>query len=463
MSQPPGEGVGSPPVPDLLDGAVADPVTGRVAVAALDAADPLAGFRSQFRITDPGLCYLDGNSLGRVPEQTRALVRQLIDEEWGTALVQGWADWIDEAIRTGDLLGRAVLGAGPGQVLATDTTSVNLYRLAAAALDSSPGRRQVIVDAANFPTDRYVLEGLCAERGRQLVILGNDGTPGGSPSTDSDAVRVVPIDSTEELITPAALAPLLGPDTALVSLQVVQYRSGARQDVPGLTALVHSHGAHLLWDAAHAAGSVPLHLDEWGVRLAVGCTYKYLNAGPGAPAWLYVSRDVQEDLHPPIQGWFGQADQFGMGPRFQRAPGIRGFAVASPSIMGLRCVQAGAGMIEEATMAACAVKVERGTALMVALADAWLAPLGFTVGTPRDPGQRGGHICLHHRQAAQISIALRRFAGVIADFRQPDVIRVAISPLATSYTEVWEGFARLRDLVAAGEHEQVELEPGVVT
>lgn len=411
----------------------------------LDAADPLAHFRNEFLIRDPAQCYLDGNSLGRLPLRTRAAVLRFLDEEWGGRLVEGWQEWIVEAMRTGDLIGRTVLGAGPGQVLATDTTSVNLYRLAAAALDARPGRGTVIVDAANFPTDRYILEGLCAERGRTLVILDNeDGAD-------------------HERITPARLAPLLGPDVALVSLQVVQYRSGARQDVPGLTALVHAHGAHLLWDAAHAAGSVPLHLDHWGVRLAVGCTYKYLNAGPGAPAWLYIAHAEQDRLQAPIQGWFAQADQFAMGPHFDRAAGIRGHAVASPSIIGLRCVQAGVSLIEEATMAACAHKCATGTALMVDLVDAWLTPLGFTLGTPREAEQRGGHLSLHHPDAALISAALRQRAGVVADFRRPDAIRVAISPLATSYCEVWDGFARLRDCVASGAYTDADLGPGTVT
>lgn len=404
-------------------------MTSRADAGALDAADPLAHYRDQFLITDPDVCYLDGNSLGRLPLPTLAAVNTLLTDEWGGEVVGGWEHWIDEAQTTGDLVGAAVLGAGAGQTLVQDTTSVNLYQLCMAAIAARPDRRTIVVDAANFPTDRYILAGIAEHLGLRLVVLDND--------------------AGDELISPAVLRPHLH-DAAVVSLQVVQYRSGARQDVPGLTRLVGDHGGLLVWDAAHAAGSIELHFDQWGVELAVGCTYKYGNAGPGAPAWLYVRRELQDRLRVPIQGWFANRDQFAMGPAFEPAAGIQRFRIATPPVLGLRAVRTSFAMIAEAGMATIAAKAARGTKLMIDLFDAWLAPLGFGLLTPRDADRRGGHITITHPDAKQIAAALRTVTKTIPDYREPNGIRLAMSPLATSYTEVWEGFDRLRGLVASG-------------
>jgi kynureninase len=417
---------------------------------ALDATDPLAHYRQQFHIGDPDLCYLDGNSLGRLPRATVTAVNHFLTQEWGDELVDGWAHWIDEARTTGDLLGRAVLGAGPGQTLVQDTTSMNLYQLCSAAIAARPGRRTVIIDSANFPTDRYILAGIAARLGLRLLVLDNDGAGD------------VPVESECELISPAALEPHLA-DVALVSLQVVQYRSGARQDVRAVTDLVRRHGGLVVWDAAHAAGSVDLRFDDWGVDLAVGCTYKYGNSGPGAPAWLYVSSAAQADLDVPIHGWFANDRQFAMGPVFEKAEGIRGFQVASPSIIGLRAVQASFAMIEQAGMASISAKAALGTDMMIALYDDWLAPLGFDLRTPRQPERRGGHISIGHPEARRIAAAMRQMTKTIPDYRVPDSIRLAISPLATSYLEVWEGLNRLRDLVASGRYLELPDVDGGVT
>lgn len=421
----------------------ADP-TQRATAVALDASDPLAGFRERFHFADPDVCYLDGNSLGRLPLQTVADVQHFLIEEWGTQLVDGWSHWLDEGRTTGDLLGRSVLGAGPGQTLVQDTTSMNFYQLCMAAIRARPGRRTIITDAANFPTDRYILEGIAESVGLRLLVLDNDGT------------GAVPIESQYELISPATLEAHLDADVALVTLQVVQYRSGARQDVRAITELVAGHGGLVVWDASHAAGSVELHFDDWGVDLAVGCTYKYGNSGPGAPAWLFVHAGVQDELAVPVQGWFANERQFAMGPTFQRAAGIRGFQVGSPHILGLRAVRSGYRMIEEAGMAAIAQKAARGTELMIALHDAWLAPLGFTLLTPRESELRGGHITVAHPHARRIAAAMRTLAGVIPDYREPDSIRLAISPLPTSYTQVWDGLDRMRELVESGRYLAVD-------
>lgn len=405
---------------------------------ALDAKDPLAKYREQFHISDPELCYLDGNSLGRMPKATVQRVNDFLLNEWGAELVDGWAHWIDEAQSAGNLLGRATLGAAEGQTLVQDTTSVNFYQLCMAAITARPGRKTVIIDSANFPTDRYILAGIAEAHGLNLITIDTDGS--GGPG----AVR---IDSDCELVTPEQLRPFLNDDVALVTLQAINYRSGARPEIKAITDLVRAHGGLVVWDASHAGGSVDLRFDEWGVDLAVGCTYKYGNSGPGSPAWLYVSKRIQRELRVPIQGWFANDKQFEMGPWFEPAEHIRRFQIASPSIMGLRAVQASYGMIEEAGMVAIAAKAATGTEMMIGLFDEWLAPLGFTLLTPREPERRGGHITVGHPEAKRIAAAMRQFGKVIPDYRVPDSIRLAIAPLPTSYVEVWDGMNRMREIV----------------
>ena len=413
----------------------------------LDARDPLARFRSQFVIGDTNICYLDGNSLGRLPLSTISAVNSFMTDEWGPEVVTGWGHWVDEAQPTGDLIGRATLGAAAGQVLACDTTSVNFYQLALAAIHARTGRKTIITDAANFPTDRYILDGIAKQFGLKLVIIDNESA--GSAE--------------HERITPEILAPYLNDDVALVTLEVIQYRSGARNDIKSLTDLVRKHGAFMLWDASHAVGAIEMDFDKNGVDIAVGCTYKYGNSGPGAPAWLYVNKRVQAELQVPIQGWFSQGDQFAMGADFERAPGIRGFQIASPSLIGLRCIKSAFTMIEEAGIGAISEKAAIGTEMMIQLYDAWLAELGFTLLTSRNPQERGGHISIGHPEAARICVALREFADVIPDYRTPNSIRLAIAPLPTSYVEVWDGFARIRDLVATRQYEKIKTTDSRVT
>jgi len=406
----------------------------------LDKADPLRFFRDEFLIVDPDTCYLDGNSLGRLPHSTIKAINSFMVEEWGREVVTGWSHWVDEAQSTGDLIGRSALGAAAGQVLACDTTSVNFYQLASAAIQARPGRKTIVTDAANFPTDRYVLQGLAKTFGLHLVMIENE-----NPSI-----------SANELITPELLEQYLSDDVALVSLEVVQYRAGARHDIRAINALVEKYGALMLWDAAHAIGSVQMNFDDNGVNLAVGCTYKYGNSGPGAPAWLYVSKAMQSELRVPIQGWFAQRDQFAMGREFDREESIRGFQIASPSLMGLRCVRSSFEMIERAGIGAIEKKAAAGTAMMITLFDNWLSPLGFSLNTPREAHKRGAHISLVHPEAEQIAIALRQLKNVIPDYRVPNSIRVAISPLANSFAEIYEGFARIRDLVASGDYKKAK-------
>jgi len=414
-------------------------VTDRAYALELDKDDLLAHFKSQFVVTDPGMCYLDGNSLGRIPKATITAINEFM-VEWGAEVVTGWGHWVDEAQPTGDLLGQAALGAGPGQILVCDTTSINFYQLCLAAVLARPGRKTIITDAANFPTDRYILDGIAKQFGLNLVLIDNE-----------DSVI-----ATHERITTQVLAPYLNDDVALVTLQVIQYRSGARTDINSITNQVRAIGGLVVWDASHAVGAIQLNLDANGVDLCVGCTYKYGNSGPGSPAWLYVSKKIQKELQVPIQGWFAQDAQFEMGPVFERAQNIRGFQIASPSLMGIRCVKTSFSMIKEAGIDAIAHKAAVGTQMMIDLYDAWLAPIGFELNTSRDPKERGGHISLVHPDAAQICVALREISNVIPDYRTPNSIRLAISPLPTSFVEVWDGFARMRDLVASGQYKTIK-------
>jgi kynureninase len=415
-------------------------VTDREYALELDKNDPLAHFKSQFVVSDPEMCYLDGNSLGRLPKATITSINEFMTKEWGPEVVTGWSHWVDEAQPTGDLMGEAALGAAPGQVLVCDTTSVNFYQLCLAAIHARPGRKTIITDAANFPTDRYILDGIAKQFGLNLVIIDNED----------------PAVAQHERITTEVLAPYLHDDVALVTLEVIQYRSGARTDLKSITDQVRAIGALVVWDASHAVGAIELNLDANGVDLCVGCTYKYGNSGPGSPAWLYVSKRVQSELQVPIQGWFAQDAQFEMGPIFERSQTIRGFQIASPSLMGIRCVQTAFSMIKEAGIDVIAHKAAVGTQMMIELYDAWLAPLGLELNTSRDAKERGGHISLVHPDAAQICVALRTISNVIPDYRTPNSIRLAISPLPTSYVEIWDGLDRMRDLVASGHYKEVQ-------
>ncbi len=409
----------------------------------LDRLDTLAPFREKFHHADPDQCYLDGNSLGKLPLATIETVNHFLTEEWGKQLVGGWAHWIDQAQSAGDLLARATLGTGPGQTLVCDTTSVNFYQLAVAAIRARPGRTKVIIDAANFPTDRYIIQGICDHMGLTLVTLDNDGT--GGPGA-------VPVEVEHERLTAEAVAPHLDDDVALVTFQALNYRSGARSELADISAAVKAAGALMLWDCSHAGGAIALDFDANGIDLAVGCTYKYGNSGPGSPAWLFVRDELQRELNVPIQGWFAQKDQFVMGPWFEKATDMRAFQIASPSIVGIRAVEASYQMIEEAGIEAIEQKAAVGTELMIALVDAWLTPFGVTLHTPREASHRGGHIIISHPEAAAIAHGLRELANVVPDYREPNTIRLAISPLPTSYTEVWDGFDRLRGLLETGDY-----------
>jgi kynureninase len=411
-----------------------DPVDGgpltRAHAAELDRADPLGGYRERFELGDGDRIYVDGNSLGRLSRDARAALGAIVDD-WGTRLVTGWHDWVDLAGRTGDALGAAAIGAAPGQALACDSTTVNLYKLAGAVLASRKGA--IVVPADDFPTDRYVLEGLAAAHGRELRLLPGD------PAAPPDAAAV------------AAAAE----GAALVVLSHVNYRSGALAGMAAITPAVQAAGALVLWDLCHSAGAVDVDLDAAGADLAVGCTYKYLNAGPGSPAFLYVAGRHQDALRSPIQGWFSQADQFAMGPRYAPVAGIGRFLAGTPPVMGLAAVMAGAEMLAEAGINSVRSKAAALTTLAVDLHDARLAVLGFSLGTPRAAAERGAHVSLRHPDAWRVCRALIEHANVIPDFRHPDSIRFGLPPLYTRFVDVWDAVDRLAGLVEEGVHERV--------
>jgi kynureninase len=397
--------------------------------AALDAADPLARFRGEFLLEKDSdvISYLDGNSLGRPLIDSAEQVNDLVQRDWASRLIRGWTDgWLNWPLELGDRLGEVALGAGPGQAVIADSTTVLIYKLARAALGARPGRRRVVLDTDNFPTDRYVLEGIAADRDLELVWIETDPRAG---------------------IRPEQVAEAVDEQTALVLFSHVAYRSAWVADVPAITRIAHAAGALAMWDVCHSVGSVPLELDAWGVDLAVGCTYKYLNAGPGAPAFAYVRRDLLADVRQPIWGWMGHRASFEMGPGYEPADGPRALLSGTPPILGMAPLRASLAVLAAAGIQAVRAKSVLLTEYVVALADEWLAPFGVEVASPRDPDRRGGHVMLNRAGFGDLIEPLWA-RGVIPDYRRPDGLRIGPAPLSTSFAEVHRGLAVLRDLLA---------------
>ncbi len=396
-------------------------------VRAMDGADPLAGFRERFVIgggSDDPVAYLDGNSLGRLPRATAERMRQVVEHEWGIRLIRGWADaWLGLPERVGDLIGSAVLGAGPGQVVVADSTSINIAKVLHAAAALRPDRRTLVAARADFPTDRYLVQAVAGQRGMQVAWL-DPGRPQGD-----------------------ALADVLRDDVAAVLLSHVDYRSAEIADLPAVTTQVHDAAAVMIWDLSHSAGSVPLALDAERVDLAVGCTYKYLNAGPGAPAFLYAATRHHDALAQPLPGWIGASDVFAMSDEYVPAPGIRRMLSGSPAVLGLVGVEEGVRLVAEAGIEGVRAKAVTLTSLLIDLTDAWLAPYGVEVASPRDAARRGAHVVLRHPQARRMcdDLAAR---GVVGDFRNPDLWRLGLSPLTTTHVEVWHAVQAARDWLA---------------
>jgi kynureninase len=375
----------------------------RAEAEALDAADPLAPFRERFVVAEPDLIYLDGNSLGRLPVSTRARMEE-VTERWATGLVRGWDEWLDAPRRAGDALA-PVIGAEPGEVIVTDSVTVNLYKLAFAAHREGP----IVAERRGFPTDRYVLAGLAEQRGVELRLVDE-------PEVDG---------------------------AGLVVWSHVDYRSGTIANVPGLTARCREAGVPLIWDLCHSAGALPVGLYAAGAELAVGCTYKYLNAGPGGPAFLYVARELQPRLRSPIWGWFAQRDQFDMDRDYDPQPGIERFLAGTPPVMAVAAAEEGARLTAEAGVQALRAKSIAQLELLVEC-----LPEGVELASPREPERRGSHVAIRHPDARRLNERLLA-ANVIGDFRTPDVIRLAVAPLYTRFVDVWEAMERLAQELAA--------------
>ena len=389
----------------------------RDACAALDAADPLAAFRDRFVVGDDAAIYANGNSLGRPPRATAPRVAGLIDE-WGGALTAGWKYWVDLPTEVGDRLGEACLGAAPGQVAIADSTSVNLYKAVVAALDAAAPRSALVVAAEEFPTDRYVLQSIAAARGAELRTVARAAD---IPDACADGAAAVAVAS------------------------LVHYRSGELLDLGGVTATLRTTGTTMVWDLSHAVGVVDVRLDDAGVDVAVGCTYKYLNGGPGAPAFIYVSRDAQARLRQPMWGWFGNRDMFAMGPEYVPAPTMRSWLVGTPNIAATMAVDEGVRVVAEAGIGAVRDKSKALTSAAYALAESWLVPLGAVIDSPAEPERRGSHIAIAHPDAAALCNALIAKERVVPDFRHPNVIRLGLSPLYTRFVDVWDALDRTRE------------------
>ena len=407
----------------------------------LDDSDPLAGFKERYVFSDPDLIYLDGNSLGRLPSAAAPIVEQVVRHEWGDRLIRSWNDgWWDLQLEIGDRLA-PIIGAGPGEVIISDSTSVNLYKLATAALRAQPGRDKIISDDSNFPTDLYVLQGVAAASQATLEIV-----------------------ATEDIADPmGVLESALDERTAFVSLSHAAFKSGYTYDLAKMTEKVHRLGCLVLWDLSHSVGVVPIHLEEAGADLAVGCTYKYLNGGPGSPAFLYVRRSLQSSLGNPITGWWGHAEPFDFDLDFRPTDGIRKFHSGTMPVISLATIDAGLSDVSEAGMDRLRAKSISLTEFLINQWEEHLEKLGFALRSPRESARRGSHVSLSHPDSWPIDRALIEVAKVIPDFRAPDNMRFGLAPLYTTHLDVHTAVQRLRLIVEGDVHTGYERTRQTVT
>jgi kynureninase len=404
-----------------------------------DQLDSLSRFRERFYMPDPDLIYLDGNSLGRLLLKTSDTIAELTHYQWGEKLIESWNEhWYDLPEKLGNLLA-PIIGASEGEVVVADSTSVNLYKLAYGALKLHPGRKRIVSDVSNFPTDLYILQGIIAQAGPQheLVLAG-----------------------TKDGIYPdlQELEELINDDTALVVLSLVAFKSGYLYDLQAITEIAHRKGALILWDLSHAAGAVPIDLNAANADLAVGCTYKYLNGGPGSPAYLYVKKELQPLLDSPIQGWFGEQNPFNFRLHYTPSGNIRKYLAGTPPILSLAATLPGIEILLEAGIENLRLKSIQLSEFLFFLLNELLKPLGFSSGSPDESACRGSHFALRHPDAYRICQAMINPATtslrVIPDFREPNIIRIGITPLYTSYSDLYKAIMRIQEIVTSNEHQR---------
>ncbi len=398
----------------------------------MDENDELSGFRDCFVIKDPNLIYLDGNSLGRLPKNTVPHLKQTIEEEWGDRLIRGWADdWMNTPYQLGAKIAK-LIGAREDEVVVGDATSINLFKLAVAALRAKPDRKKIVSDVFNFPSDLYVLQGV-------IDLLGNAHQLDLIPSEDLISIKSLDIENT------------IDKDTALVCLTHIAFKSGFMYDMAEVTRFAHQNNALALWDLSHSVGAVPLFMNDWDVDLAVGCSYKFLNGGPGSPAFLYVRKDLQKEMMQPIWGWFASENPFNFELKFSPAHDISRFRVGTPAILSMKAIEPAIDLLLEAGVARIRAKCNQMSEYLIYLAKEWLLPRGFKLGSPEDPEKRGSHVSLRHPKSEQIVAALQDSISdekqVIVDFRTPDNIRIGIAPIYNSFTEINEAMNRIRQIV----------------
>ncbi len=410
----------------------------------LDSVDPLASFRDEFVIADDALLYLDGNSLGRMPKATRQMFGDLLDHQWGDRLIRSWGEnWYAAPTRIGDKIA-PIIGAQPGEVVVGDSTTVNLFKLVTAALSLRPGRTKIISDVLNFPTDLYTIQGV-------IDLLGQD-----------HELILLPAEN-EIAVSMEAYKAALGDSVALVTFSTPTFKSGYLHEIEAMTRLAHEVGALVLWDFSHAVGAVPLDVTGWEIDFAVGCTYKYLNGGPGSPAFLYVREQHRLEANARPWGWWGHAAPFAFDLDYRSAKSARQFLVGTPPVLSMLAVEPAVDLVLRAGMDAIREKTLAMGAFFVEMFDAVLVEAGYTLGSPRDPHRRGSHISLRHPEGYRICRVLIDEEQVIPDFREPDNIRLGFAPLYTRFADCVEAVERLHRVAADRRYEAYDTHRADVT
>ena len=413
----------------------------------LDADDPLKNFRDEFVITEEKIIYLNGNSLGRLPLKTQSNLNQVINQQWGERLVRNWNEgWFDLPSKVGAKIAK-IIGAQEDEVIIADSTSINLYKLVLAALQFQSERKKIVSDEFNFPSDLYVIQGIIKQLQKDhsiAIVKSKDGI-----TIDSEDINMA-----------------INSDTALLTLSHTCFKSAFLYDMENITKLAHDSGALMLWDLSHSVGVVDIDLNKSNVDMAIGCTYKYLNGGPGAPAFIYVRKDLQDKLTPSITGWFGDSNPFEFNLEYSASEGIKKFLTGTPPIVSLSAVDSSIDLILDAGIDNIRIKSIKLTEYLVFLINKILLPLEFKIGSPLNENFRGSHISIKHPEAFKIVKAMtdeKNKIVVIPDFREPDNIRLGLSPLYTSFEEVWLAVNRIEEIVLTKEYQKYQEIKSVVT